>query len=129
MLTPAPAPRPAAAKAVPTGAEIRRDLFGLDKKSAGDTAADKYIAEREQKRAKLFDIPKHIRYNFTNDATVLFGGLRQIDGQALALLKQGEEVIVLPVDDATARRLKRVTVGEQIGVTAKGAIKTKGRSR
>ena len=124
-----PAPAPPKAQAPRAEAGIRRDIFGLDKKSPGDTAADKYIAEREQKRAKVFDIPKHIRYNFTNDATVLFGGLRQIDGQALALLKQGEEVIVLPVDDATARRLKRVTVGEQIGVTAKGAIKTKGRSR
>ena len=122
-------PQPAVVKSVRTEAGIRRDIFGLDKKSAGDTAADKYISEREQKRTKIFDIPKHIQYNFTNDATVLFGGLRQIDGQALALLKQGEEVIVLPVDDATVRRLKRVTVGEQIGVTAKGAIKTKGRSR
>ncbi|WP_017879689.1 TraI/MobA(P) family conjugative relaxase [Janthinobacterium sp. CG3] len=126
---PAPALLPAQPQAPRPEAGIRRDIFELDKKSPGDTAADKYIAEREQKRAKVFDIPKHIRYNFTNDATVLFGGLRQIDGQALALLKQGEEVIVLPVDDATARRLKRVTVGEQIGVTAKGAIKTKGRSR
>ena len=128
-LAPTVAQQPVASKATLTDAGIRRDIFGLDKKSAGDAAADKYIAEREQKRTKVFDIPKHIRYNFINDETVLFGGLRQIDGQALALLKQGEEVMVLPVDDATARRLKRVTVGEPISVTAKGAIKTKGRSR
>lgn len=128
-LAPTVAQQPVASKATLTDAGIRRDIFGLDKKSAGDAAADKYIAEREQKRAKVFDIPKHIRYNFTNDETVLFSGLRQIDGQSLALLKLGEEVMVLPVDDATARRLKRVTVGEPISVTAKGAIKTKGRSR
>ena len=128
-LAPTVAQQPVASKATLTDAGIRRDIFGLDKKSAGAAAADKYIAEREQKRTKVFDIPKYIRYNFINDETVLFGGLRQIDGQALALLKQGEEVMVLPVDDATARRLKRVTVGEPISVTAKGAIKTKGRSR
>ncbi|WP_426107450.1 TraI/MobA(P) family conjugative relaxase [Massilia sp. TSP1-1-2] len=124
-----PAPQSPAPKAARADAGIRRDIFRLETESLGDAAADKYVAEREQKRIILFDIPKHIRYNFTNDVTVLFGGLRRIDGQALALLKQGEEVIVLPIDDATARRLKRVTVGEQIGVTAKGAIKTKGRSR
>jgi hypothetical protein len=125
----AQAPPSSAPKAPLTDAGIRKDILGLDKKSTADLAANKYIAEREQKRSKVFDIPKHIRYNFSGDATVLFGGLRQIDGQALALLKQGEEVAVLPVDDATARRLKRVMVGEPISVSAKGAIKTKGRSR
>ena len=136
-LTPAPIQAPAqeqqsqprTSQATVTDTGIRRDIFGLDKKSAADLAADKYISEREQKHTKVFGIPKHIRYNFSSDATVLFGGLRQIDGQVLALLKQGEEVMVLPVDDATVRRLKRVTVGEPISVTAKGTIKTKGRSK
>jgi hypothetical protein len=92
-------------------------------------AAEKYISEREQKRAQLFDIPKHARYTAEKERTALYAGLRQIDGQALALLRQGEEVHVLPVDEATARRLKRIPLGTQIVVTAKGAIKTKGRSR
>lgn len=116
-------------KAAEKEAGTRRDIFGLDPKSAGEAAAEKYIAEREQKRSKLFDIPKHVKYNFTNDATVVFSGVRQVDGQALALLKQGNEIAVLPVDEATVRRLKRVSVGDQVSVTAKGAIKTKGRSR
>jgi molybdopterin converting factor small subunit len=126
--TPAQPPRekPKSAK---KEAGTRRDIFGLDPKPAGEAAAEKYIAEREQKRAKMFDIPKHVKYNFTNDATVVFGGVRQVDGQNLALLKQGDEVAVLPVDEATVRRLKRVSVGDQVSVTAKGAIKTKGRSR
>lgn len=116
-------------KSVAKEAGKRRDIFGLETRPAGEDAAEKYIAEREQKRVKTFDIPKHVKYNFGNDATVLFGGVRQVDGQALALLKQGEEVAVLPIDEATVRRLKRVSVGDQISVTAKGAIKTKGRSR
>lgn len=70
-----------------------------------------------------------MRYTFSKDGTAEYAGTRQIEGQALALLKLGEEVMVLPVDDATARRLKRVAVGQQLGLTAKGAIKTKGRSR
>lgn len=106
-----------------------RDIFGAESKSPGQAAADKCIAEREQKRSKGFDIPKHVRYTFSKDGTAEYAGTRQIEGQALALLKLGEEVMVLPVDDATARRLKRVAVGQQLGLTAKGAIKTKGRSR
>jgi len=52
-----------------------------------------------------------------------------VDGQLLALLKRSEEVMVLPIDDATARRLKRIAVGDTVTVTADGSIKTKGRSR
>jgi len=92
-------------------------------------AAEKYIAEREQKHADGFDIPKHVRYTADKDRTVLYAGLRQVDGQALALLKVGEEVQVLPVDEATASRLKRISLGTQLGVNSKGAIRKKGRSR
>ena len=54
------------------------------------------------------------------------------EGEALALLKRGEadDVIVLPVDAATARRLRRIAVGEPVTVTPRGAIQTsKGRRR
>lgn len=122
--TPDTALPPAKREAVP-----RRDIFGVENTSAGQAAADKYIDEREKKRSIGFDIPKHVRYNFFNDGTLDYAGIRQIEGQALALLKLGDEVMVLPVDDATARRLRRVAVGQKLGVTAKGAIKTKGRSR
>ncbi|OQW86274.1 MAG: conjugal transfer protein TraI [Rhodoferax ferrireducens] len=110
---------------------LRRDIFGAGRVTAGQAAADKYIAEREATRLKVFDIPKHSRYNQGNDgaAAFTFAGVRQVEGQALALLKRGDEIKVLPVDEATARRLKRVAVGEAVAVTAKGSIKTKGRSR
>lgn len=108
---------------------VRRDIFGAGGVALGQTAADKYIAEREAKRLRLFDIPKHTRYNQGNDGAAAFAGIRQVEGHALALLKRGEEIMVLPVDDATARRLKRVAVGEAVTVTLKGSIKTKGRSR
>jgi hypothetical protein len=108
---------------------LRRDIFGAGKVTVEQAAADRYIAEREAMRLKVFDIPKHSRYNHGNDGAAVFTGIRQIEGQALALLKRGEEVMVLPVDDATARRLKRAAVGESVIVTPKGFIKTKGRSR
>lgn len=78
---------------------------------------------------KVFDMPKHARYNHCNDGAVAFAGMRHVEGQALVLLKRGDEIMVLPIDEASARRLKRVAVGEEVTVTPKGAIKTKGRSR
>ena len=102
--------------------------FAVEQTSAAK-AADKYVIEREQKRCNGFDITKHARYTFTQEMSVEYAGIRRIDGQALALLKAGNEILVFPVDDATARRLKRISLGQQIEVSAKGVIKTKGRSR
>lgn len=89
-------------------------------------AAMKYIEEREGKRAKGFDIPKHTRYTGGSEAS-LFMGVRNVDGQALALLRRGDAIEVLPVDQATVIRLSRLAVGSPVTVTPRGSIKTKGR--
>jgi hypothetical protein len=91
-------------------------------------AVKKYVFEREQKRLTLSDIPKHLAYDgFQGQAA--FAGLRTIDDQALALLKRGNEIVVVAVDDATALRLKRLARGETVMVAGQGAIRKKGRSR
>jgi len=92
-------------------------------------AAEKYVIEREQKRVNGFDIPKHKLYTFSEDTSAEFVGLRRIDAQALALVRLGDGIAVLPVDDATAQRLKRLPRGQTVTVTAAGTIKRKGRSR
>jgi Large polyvalent protein-associated domain 7 len=107
---------------------VRRDAVGAGAIVAGQAAADKYIAEREAKRLLLYDIPKHSRYHSSGGARV-FAGLRHVDGQTLALLKDSDQIIVLPIDEATERRLKRIAVGDCVTVTQNGTIKTKGRSR
>jgi len=93
------------------------------------SAAEKYVIEREQKRVNGFDIPKHKLYTFSEDISAEFVGLRRIDAQALALLRLGDGIAVLPVDDATAQRLKRLPRGQTVTVTAAGTVKRKGRSR
>ncbi|MEI6297567.1 MAG: conjugal transfer protein TraI, partial [bacterium] len=108
---------------------VRWDVFGSGIVTAGQAAAEKYIAERENKRLILYDIPKHTPYNYVNDGVSVFAGTRQVDKQFLALLKNGDDVMVLPIDEATARRRKRIAVGDIITVTINGSIKTKGRSR
>jgi hypothetical protein len=96
--------------------------------SVGLAAADRYIFEREQKRLTLPDIPKHVRYH-EHVEPVQFAGMRQVEGQALALLRNGDEIMVLPIDATGARRLKQLAIGDVIAITARGTIATKGRGR
>lgn len=98
-------------------------------KLVDQSAADKYIAERASKQSKGFDIPNHRRYNQDDKGAALFAGTRQVEGETLALLKRDEEIIVLPVDAATARRIKRYSLGDAVTLSGKGAITRKGRSR
>ncbi|MGE9765316.1 TraI/MobA(P) family conjugative relaxase [Pseudomonas sp. PDM20] len=94
-----------------------------------DATAAKYVAEREAKRAKGFDIPKHRLYNPADEGVATFAGIRRLDGEHMALLQRGEEVLVLPVNEATARRLQRKKLGEPVTANSQGVVKTKGRSR
>jgi len=98
-------------------------------KELSHASADKYIDERNQKRTRIFDIPEHKRFNALHAGEVSFAGVRQVDGQALALLRKDDLILVLPVDGAIARRLQRVKVGDSVSVTAGGVIQVKGRSR
>ena len=102
-------------------------------------AAGRYIAEREEKRHKGIDIPKHALYDGCA-GVIFFAGLRTVDGQPLALFRPGDVpagavrgtdvVLVLPVDAATARRLSRVSRGDAVSVTPHGTIqRTGGHSR
>lgn len=127
-------PRDVPSHLVPQGTQrdngLRRDISRTGGIAAPVPAAvDKYIAEREAKRVKIFDIPKNRRYNETDAGAAKFAGLRQVEGESLALLKRDDEVIVLAVDAATVRRMKRLSLGDEVLLTAKGTVKTKGRSR
>lgn len=111
---------------------LRRPIFGAGIKQEQLQAMDKYIAEREAKRLLHMDIPKHCRCESVPSGILSFAGVRNIEGQSLALLKNEDSVImVLPVDKATIRRLSRIAVGAQVSITTKGSIQTtpKGRSR
>lgn len=94
-------------------------------------AADSYIEEREGKRARGIDVPRHVRYSPTRQP-LSFEGLRSVDGCTLALLDRGDAILVMPVDYATLQRLKGVSIGQSITVTPKGSLAaghSRGRSR
>ncbi len=107
---------------------LRRRLPSVGMDDAALAAADRYVFEREQKRCNGFDIPKHGRYDGYVGSAV-FAGIRLVDAQALALLKLGRDIMVVPVDDATARRLKRLALGQDIAINRDGRIRKKGRTR
>jgi len=70
-----------------------------------------------------------LRYT-VGDGALSFAGMRSGEGQTLALVKRGDNVRVVPIDQATANRLKRIAVADAVSVTPKGSIKTsKGRRR
>lgn len=91
-------------------------------------ALDKYLAERKGKRLQEFDILKRMHHGAHVGQTTRYGGMRRIDGQALVLVHRAQGVMVLPVDEATARRTKRLNVGDHITIAAQGSIRAQARS-
>ena len=96
----------------------------------GETAAARYVAEREEKRAFIKDILKHTCWRKGRTETAHYAGWRQKDGQPLILLRSSSsEIIVVPVDDRTLHRMKRLTHGDEVMLDAQGMIRKRGRSR
>ncbi len=96
----------------------------------GVTAAETYIAERNAKRTQGFkDIPEHRLLPPGEIGPAAYAGVRRIEGQNLALVRRGETVLVLPVEDNTAQGLRRLLVGDPVTITPEGSVKTKGRGR
>lgn len=116
------------------GAEAGRDrllrwnVSGSGMTSERITAADKYIAEREAKRQSGMDIPKHRPFE-AGDVPLSYAGTRDVEGQKMALLKRGDEILVLPIDTISAARAARLAIGDRIEIAADGTVKGRGRSR
>lgn len=116
------------------GAEAGRDrLLRWDVSRSGVTperisAAEKYIAEREAKRAAGMDIPKHRPFE-AGEIPLSYAGTREVEGQKMALLRRGDEIMVLPIDATSAARAARLAIGDRIEIGADGTVKGRGRSR
>lgn len=107
----------------------RVDRHGHDRPGSSAVAADNFIAGQEEKRIHYSDITK-FTHEDEGEGAHFFVGIRNVDGQTLALLKRGEAVRILPIDSTAPRRLKRLAVGDPVTVTPSRSIKTSnGRSR
>lgn len=91
----------------------------------GAEAAALYVFEREQRRREFSDIPKHLTYDGYKGALV-FAGIRHCQGQVLALLQRGSEVLVVPVGEPAARRLARLGRGAKVALREGGVVASRG---
>ena len=99
--------------------ERRRQVL-LSKTS---TESPDRLAHHEGEKGHLanFDIKNSNGYNERNSAGEVIADASQNEGQSPAFLRRGEEITVMPTDEAGAQRPK--------SVISQGSIKTKGRSR
>ncbi len=107
----------------------RPDVSRAGVASPAVSATGKHIEKRDQGRSLHFDIKNNIRYTDQQSGAETSAGTCQGEGQSPALLKRGEEIPAVPIDEASAQREKRVVVGDAVTVTQPGSTKTKGRSR
>jgi hypothetical protein len=55
-------------------------------------------------------------------------GVRKVDGQSLALLRAGDVVMVMTMDDLSVSRVARMKVGDPIRIK-EGVVQGRGRRR
>ncbi|SEO25623.1 Relaxase/Mobilisation nuclease domain-containing protein [Nitrosospira multiformis] len=90
--------------------------------SAGEAAARRYIAERETKRQKIPDIPKHVLGEMKPHLNMRYAGWRRVDGQFLLLAQMSEEEIaVIPVEADVIARASGLKRGEAIALDNESA--------
>ena len=83
--------------------------------SVGEAAARRYIAEREMKRQKIPDIPRHVLGEMRPSLNMRYAGWRRVDGQFLLLAQMGaEEIAVIPVEADVIARMSGCKRGEVI---------------
>jgi hypothetical protein len=83
--------------------------------SAGTAAARRYIAEREMKRQKIPDIPRHVLGEMKTHLNVSYAGWRKVDGQFLLLAQTStDEIAVIPVEADVIARVSGLKRGEVI---------------
>jgi hypothetical protein len=98
--------------------------------NSAQAAARRYVTEREEKRRFIQDIPSHRCYRPGQRGRAHYAGMRRMDGHPLVLLKTGDsEIVVMPLEEATAARIQRLKVGTKIAFDAKGhVVRARGRS-
>jgi hypothetical protein len=109
---------------------LRRPLSWARLDSSSVSAATRYIDERNLKKSTILDILSHRLYSESDSGQVVYAGIRHIEGVSLALFKQQNEMIVMPIDDSFARKLNHLAIGDSVTISQNGSIKTnKGRGR
>jgi Fe-S cluster biosynthesis and repair protein YggX len=113
--------------------QMRRSVYLQGLEASKRAAAEKYISERDGKRAKGINIPLHRLFNENDQgADAVYMGIRDIDGNHLALLNKtkSNEMLVLPIDNKAANALRNYKVGDVVTIPDNGTfVNKRGKSR
>lgn len=83
--------------------------------SPGKAAARRYIAEREMKRQKIPDIPRHVLGEMKPSLDMRYAGWRRVDGEFLLLAQMStDEIAVIPVEADVIAHVSGCKRGEAI---------------
>lgn len=85
----------------------------------------RYVDEREAKRQRGLDVPRHRAFD-GQAGQYVFAGRRNVGDCALALLRREDEVVVVAVD-AHAPRWRALQLGDLVQLTAKGLLASRRR--
>ena len=102
----------------------RKALVAASTYTTNPDASALYITERNDTRNKGIDILPHRRYDDADAGKHSFAGLRHIEGKTLMLLQTPSEMLVLPIDEATANRAQRLQIGSTVDVNAQWIVRT-----
>lgn len=83
--------------------------------NAGKVAARRYINEREMKRQKISEIPRHVLGEMKPRLNLRYAGWRRVDGQFLLLAQMSaDEIAVIPVEADVIAHVSGLRRGEAI---------------
>lgn len=127
MLLPGHVPAHLEQPGAATADQLRRHVSGPGKLSRAEAAAQ-YVREQERGRLAGLPVPRHIAFDGAA-RTLALAGTHTHAGQGLALLRDGQDILVTPVDAATLLQLQRKPVGSRVTVNAQGVARSSARGR
>jgi hypothetical protein len=110
-----------------TADQLRRHVSGPGKLSGAEAAAQ-YVQEQERGRLAGLPVPRHVAFEGAA-RTLALAGTHTHAGQGMALLRDGRDILVAPVDAVTLLQLQRKPVGSRVTVSAQGVARSRSRGR
>jgi hypothetical protein len=107
--------------------QLRWHVSGSGKVSGAEAAAQ-YVREQEQRRLAGLPVPRHIAFQ-GKARTLALAGTQTRAGQGLALLRDGQDILVTPVDAAALLQLQRTPIGIRVTVSSQGVARSRSRGR
>ncbi len=77
---------------------------------------EQYVAERNATRSRVSGLEAHRAFAAEGEGSLTYAGRRVVDGQALALLRSGDELLVMEVHTDQAARMDWHKPGQDVEI-------------